>query len=154
MFLAIIPLFARHVRPGITADGEMMELTRRSLTLFMAGLGLVATLLVLYGGATSVGRAGNTGADVSLEVLSSPGTVSPGKVVTYVITATSLSTSNMSHFTITAPSAGSTTSFPLLYIKSSLPNSCTAPSSPATAPSPDGITCSLGALSAFATKSS
>lgn len=130
----------------------MMELTRRSLTLFVAGLGLVATLLVLYGGAAvSVGRAGSPGAEVTLTVTSQGPTVSQGHVVTYEIRAHTNSTSNLSHFVIAAPSAGSTSPFPLAYVKSSLPNVCTKPSNQPSAPTAqDGVKCSFGAFSAGA----
>lgn len=122
---------------------------KRSLTVFVAGLGLVATLLVIFGGAAvSVGRAGSPGAEVTLTVTSQPGTVSQGHLVTYEIRAHSNSTSNLSHFTITAPSAGSTSPFPLAYVKSSLPNVCTKPSNPASAPAQDGVKCSFGAFAA------
>jgi hypothetical protein len=130
----------------------MIELTRRSLTLFVAGLGLVATLLVLYGGAAvSVGRAGSPGAEVTLTVTSQGPTVSQGHVVTYEIRAHTDSTSNLSHFVIAAPSAGSTSPFPLAYVKSSLPNVCTKPANQPSPPTAqDGVKCSFGAFSSGA----
>jgi hypothetical protein len=119
-----------------------------------AAAGAAVLLLTILAGAAAVGHAASGGSEVALSVTSSPSKVNGGRVVTYVITAHSLSTSNMSHFTVTAPSAGSDNPFPLSYIDSSLPSSCSAPTSPnPSPPSQDGISCSLGALAAGATKS-
>lgn len=119
-----------------------------------AAAGAAVLLLTILAGAAAVGHAASGGAEVELGVTSSPSKVNGARVVTYVITAISKSTSNMSHFTVTAPSAGSDNPFPLSYIDSSLPSGCTAPTSPnPSPPSPDGISCSLGSLAAGATKS-
>ena len=110
----------------------------------LASLGLVALALVIFGGAAvSNGRAGSPGAEVTLDIASLPSTVTPGHNVTYVLTAHNNGTSNLSHFTITAPSAGST---PLAYVATSRPDICTAPSNPPTTPAQDGISCSFGAF--------
>jgi hypothetical protein len=101
--------------------------------------------LAIVGGAVTSGRAGNPGAEVTLDITSSPPTVTPGHVVTYDLTAHNNGTSNLSHFMITAPSAGSTG---LAYVATSRPDICTAPSTPATVPAQDGITCSFGAFPA------
>jgi hypothetical protein len=117
----------------------------------VAALALVAGLLVIFGGAAvSTGRAGNPGAELTLVAKTLPGTVNPGHVVTYELTASTFATSNLSHFTITAPVPNSTDPFPFLYVSSSRPDVCTAPTDPATAPASSGITCSFGAFRAGA----
>jgi hypothetical protein len=127
---------------------------RRTRWAIEAAAGAAVLLLTILAGAGGIGHAASGGPEVELSVTSSPSKVNGGRVVTYVITAHSLSTSNFSHFTVTAPSAGSTNPFPLSYIDSSLPSGCTAPTSPnPSPPSQDGISCSLGALSAGTTKS-
>jgi Domain of unknown function DUF11 len=127
---------------------------RRTRWAIEAAAGAAVLLLTILAGAAAIGHAASGGPEVQLGVTSSPSKVNGGRVVTYVITATSTSNSNMSHFTVTAPSAGSDNPFPLSYIDSSLPSSCTAPTSPnPSPPSQDGISCSLGALAAGATKS-
>jgi hypothetical protein len=113
--------------------------TKRSL---LAGA-LCVTLAVALGGAVTSSRAGSPGGEVTLGIVASPVPVSPGELVTFVITAQSNSTSNLSHFTVTGPATGST---PLAYVATSRPDICTAPTNPATTPATNGINCSFGAF--------
>jgi Domain of unknown function DUF11 len=105
---------------------------------------LVAAALVVAVGAAS-GRAANLGPNVTLSVSGAPGTVSLGHYVAYTATVSNGATNNVTHLTLTAPAAGSTSPFPLTYVSASpSAGSCSAP--PALP-----LTCSFGSLPSGAT---
>jgi hypothetical protein len=105
---------------------------------------LVAAALVFAVGAAT-GRAANPGPNVTLSVAGAPGSVSLGHYVAYTATVSNGDTNNVTHLSLTAPAASSTTPFPLTYVSASPSNgSCSAP--PALP-----LTCSFGSLPSGAT---
>jgi hypothetical protein len=105
---------------------------------------VLAAALVLAAGAAS-GRAANPGPNVTLSVSGASGTVSLGHYVAYTATVSNGDTNNVTHLTLAAPAAGSTSPFPLTYVSAS-PSAGTC-----SAPSGLPLTCSLGSLSSGAT---
>ena len=105
---------------------------------------LVAAALIVAVGAAS-GRAANPGPKVTLSVTGAPGSVSLGHYVAYTATVSNGDTNNVTHLTLTAPAAGSTSPFPLTYVSASpSAGSCSAPPGLP-------LTCSLGSLASGAT---
>lgn len=105
---------------------------------------LVSAALVFAVGAAT-GRAANLGPNVTLSVSGAPGSVSLGHYVAYTARVTNGDKNNVTHLTLTAPAAGSTSPFPLTYVSASpSTGSCSAPP---VLP----LTCSLGSLASGAT---
>jgi hypothetical protein len=118
----------------------------RAILLAVRGVAsaLVAAALVFAVGAAT-GRAANPGPNVTLSVSGAPGSVSLGHYVAYTATVTNGDKNNVTHLTLTAPAAGSTSPFPLTYVSASpSAGSCSAP--PALP-----LTCSFGSLPSGAT---
>jgi hypothetical protein len=99
-----------------------------------------AVALVVALALAASGRPASVGPNVSVSVSGSPGSVTLGRYVAYAVTVHNGAKNNVTHVTLTAPAAGSTSPFPLSYVSASTSNgACSAP--PALP-----VSCSFGSL--------
>jgi hypothetical protein len=111
---------------------------RSSVKLFVMGVALMATLLVIFGGAAvSAGRAGSTGPELTVTVSDPlPATVTPGENIAYFIRVVSRATSNITHLSITAPAPAASGFSPFTFVTSDHPDICASQS--------NTLTCNVG----------
>ncbi|HYZ77473.1 MAG TPA: hypothetical protein VE596_08870 [Gaiellaceae bacterium] len=89
-------------------------------------VGALVGAVALCGAAT--GRGANPGPNVSLSVSGAPGAVSLGHYVAYTATIHNGDSNNVTHVALAAPTAGSTSPFPLTYVSvSPSAGTCSAP---------------------------